>query len=74
MTIKPNRPGRQSKGDREPTTVRAPRAHMSIYRAEASERGMPLGDYLAFVLADAHGLDAPHYSVRGSNQPPLLTG
>ena len=74
MTISPNKPGRPAKGDRDQTTVRPPRAHMSIYRAEAAKRGIPLGDYLTLMLAEAHGLDTPHYFTRTSNQPPLLTG
>lgn len=47
---------------------------MSIYRAEAARRGLPLGDYLVLALADSHGLEAPTYFGRSSNQPPLLTG
>ena len=73
-TPQPRPPGPQPKGDREPFTGRYPREHLAIYKARAAAAGLPLGDYLATVLASAHGLDEPEYLSRNPNQPKLLTG
>lgn len=68
------KPGQPSKGDRAAHTVRTPRDHMNRYKAEAAARGLSVGDYLAVVLAEAHGLDAPAYLDRNRHQDALLTG
>lgn len=73
-TIAKSTPGPRPKGDREPFTGRYPREHLAIYKARAAAAGLPLGDYLARVLASAHGLDEPEYITRNPNQPELLTG
>ncbi len=55
------RPGRQSKGARHPITVRLP-AHIYEQVAElARGEGVPTGDYLTRVVAEAHGHRAPAY-------------
>lgn len=54
--------GRPRKGvNRGAAYVRAPQDHVAVYKREAQERGMPLSDYLARVLAAAHDLDEPDY-------------
>ena len=66
------RPGPKPKGKRTAITSRYPDDHLALYKARAVAEGMPLGDYLARVLAEAHGLDEPSYLHRSSNQPVLL--
>lgn len=68
------KPGRPAKGDREAATGRFPRAHLDTYKARAAAAGLPLGDYLALVMAQAHGLDEPAYLTKNPDQPQLLTG
>lgn len=53
--------GPDPKGDREQFTARLPKDHLAIYRAAAARRGMPLTDYLAVKLAEAHELPEPAY-------------
>ncbi len=65
--------GRPAKGDRAPATGRFPKNHLDLYKAQAAAAGLPLGDYLALVMARAHGLDEPGYLTTNRNQP-LLTG
>lgn len=55
-------------------TGRYPSEHLELYKVRATAAGLPLGDYLAGVLAAAHGLDEPEYLNRNRNQPELLTG
>lgn len=55
------RPGPTPKGDRSAITVRMERRHRSTYEQEAAKAGLPLGDYLALVLARGHQLDVPDY-------------
>lgn len=68
------RRGPVPKGNREAFTGRYPAEHLDLYKARALAAGLPLGDYLATVLATAHGLDEPDYVHRNRNQPQLLTG
>lgn len=68
------KPGPVPKGDREPFTARYPTDHLAIYKARAVAAGLPVGDYLAAMLASAHGLEEPSYLHRNPNQPTLLTG
>jgi len=56
-----NQPGPKPKGDRSPMHVRVPRTHREIYEQGAAKAGMPLGDYIALMLARAHQLDDPDY-------------
>jgi hypothetical protein len=51
--------GRKPKGDRTPTSVALPTAHLERYRLEAEQRGLPLTDYIAIKLAEAHGRPEP---------------
>jgi hypothetical protein len=46
---------------------------MEHYRREASQRGLSLAEYLAQVLAEAHGLDIPS-TERESDQHHLAIG
>ena len=68
------RRGPVPKGRREVFTGRYPADHLDLYKARAAAAGLPLGDYLASVLASAHGLAEPEYLHRSRNQPELLTG
>jgi hypothetical protein len=60
------RPGPVPKGARKQFTVRALEDHVPVYEAAAAEAGIPLGDYIAGVLARAHGLPEPTYIHRPS--------
>jgi len=64
--------GPKPKGKRTAITSRYPDDHLALYKARAVAEGIPLGDYLARVLAAAHGLDEPSYLHRNANQPVLL--
>lgn len=59
------------KGEREPFTVRVPPPHAEVYRREATQRGLRWSDYLALVLAEAHGLDTPPWMQASENQEVL---
>ncbi|GAB3682876.1 hypothetical protein GCM10028814_20430 [Angustibacter aerolatus] len=52
--------GRPSKGDRDQILTRPPRALGDAVRAHAEELGMTVSDYVATLLADAHGM--PEYA------------
>jgi hypothetical protein len=54
--------------------VRVPRTHHAIYERAAAEAGMPLGDYVALMLARAHELDEPEYVHRRRDQRELPLG
>lgn len=55
------RPGRPYKGDRHATMVKMPvELHREVLGRAESE-GLPLGDYLTRVIAEAHGHTAPAY-------------
>lgn len=56
------------KADRDQFTFKLPKEHLKIYRAQAQEAGLPLGDYLAARLADDHGLDLPYVKRPDGNQ------
>lgn len=44
--------------------VRVPKLHKRIYEQAAAAAGLPLGDYVAIALAEAHQLDKPDYVQR----------
>lgn len=48
-------PGRPSKGDRKLLTTRPPRALADVICGEADRLGLTWSDYIANVLAQAHG-------------------
>lgn len=56
------------KGDRQQFTFRPPHDHLDHYRDLAAREGIPLGDYLALRLAQAHGLPEPAYLTRNTDQ------
>ena len=58
------RRGRPPKGDRAQVLARMPRAHREAYEKRAQAEGLPLGTYVALVLAEAHGLEPPPYVER----------
>jgi hypothetical protein len=53
--------GRKPRGDRTSTSVALPTDHLALYRVEAKRLKMPLGDYFALKLAEAHELPEPEY-------------
>lgn len=52
--------GRPSKGDRDSIITRPVRPLGNVVRARADEAGMTISEYVAMVLANAHGM--PEYS------------
>lgn len=63
--------GPEPKGDRDHFNFRLPKSDLAHYRAEAERAGLPLSDYLAWKLAEAHGLPAPAYVTRSRRQEVL---
>jgi hypothetical protein len=68
------KPGTPSKGPRKPSMVRAPDQHHARYLQESQRLGLPLGDYLVLVLAQAHGLQVPDYIERKLDKGQLPLG
>lgn len=66
--------GRPGKGDRIPTMSRLPRGHRAVYEAAARAADVPLGDYIALMLARAHELEEPEYIHRNRDQAELPLG
>lgn len=52
-------------------TARVPAAHRDAYEAAARQASLPLGDYVALMLAKAHDLPEPEYVRQNKNQPEL---
>jgi hypothetical protein len=71
MAMGSGKPGPDPKGVREQFTVRVPSDQMAVYRSEARQRGMPMGDYLVLALAKAHELPEPAYLFRDRGAPTL---
>lgn len=65
------KPGPAPKGHRDPFTVRVPTEHKPIYEQQARNAGLPLGDYVALVLAHAHQLPEPAYITASPGQEAL---
>jgi hypothetical protein len=68
------RRGRQPKGERAQILARVPKPHRHVYEQRAAEQGIPLGDYVALVLAQAHELAEPDYINRDRRQGELPLG
>jgi hypothetical protein len=51
--------------------VRVPRDHRVVYEQAARSAGIPLGDYIALSLAQAHELAEPDYVHRNTGQEEL---
>lgn len=60
------------KGHRFPFTVRVPSEHADVYARAAARHGMKKSDYLAWVLAEAHGLEAPDW-IQPEDRQEVLT-
>lgn len=56
MTTKRGSVGRPSKGDRHTFMTRVPRAAADVIQEEARRRGTSYSEYIAYVLANAHGI------------------
>ena len=54
--------------------VRVPRTHRAVYEELAERAGLPLGDYVAMLLAQAHELDEPEYLSWSRRQSELPLG
>lgn len=52
------RPGRKHKGDRQPFITRVPRPAAQRVIEQAAARDMSWSEYLAVIIAQAHGVDA----------------
>lgn len=74
MTVGKSNRGRKPKGSRVPISAKVPTDLMPILKAEAADKGMPLTDYVALVLAEAHGQPAPSYLEKNKNQEALPIG
>lgn len=42
-------------------SIRLPRTHKEMYEQLVAREGLPMSDYVAAVLALAHGLDTPAF-------------
>lgn len=56
MGRRPGGPGRKSKGDRDHFLTRPPRALGDVIRARADEADLSYSEYIATLLAHAHGM------------------
>lgn len=65
------KPGPVPKGDRSQFTIRVPADHRPVLEKAAKEAGLPLGDYVAVVLAAKHDLPIPAYVNRDKGQEAL---
>lgn len=54
-------PGRKPKGKRSAVTVRVPEDQKPLLEAQARKAGLPLGDYIAKILAEHHEYPVPGY-------------
>lgn len=52
-------PGRPSKGDRHQFATRVPRQVADAIQENADNNGLSYSEYLAWVLANAHGFETP---------------
>jgi len=66
--------GRQPKGERAQILARVPTKHRHVYEQRAVEARLPLGDYVALVMAKAHDLEEPEYLKRDQHQGELPLG
>lgn len=66
-------PGRPSKGDRDQFVVRTSRTLGEQVRHGADSAGLTLSDYIALLLAQAHGMpeEAPLRPINGQEVLPL---
>lgn len=55
------RRGRRPKGRRAAFTVKVPEDQKPLLEEKARAAGLPLCDYVAVILAQHHGYDAPSY-------------
>ncbi|MGB3828234.1 MAG: hypothetical protein WA962_05605 [Ornithinimicrobium sp.] len=72
------RPGPKPKGVRRQLTIRILEDQFAIYQDIADRAGLPVSDYIAYVLAHHHNLPTPEYVLlkRGEEEmlPLLATG
>lgn len=73
MAIQSKR-GRKPKGAREQISAKVPTEHKPLLELEAMKAGLPLCDYVAVVLAEAHGWPTPGYVNKGAGQEELPIG
>ncbi len=66
-------PGQPSKGHRRALTTRVPAGHADVYTREAERLGLKRSDYIAWFLAQGHGLDEPAWLQRNRGQQELPT-
>jgi len=66
--------GRPSKGDRDHIVSRPPDPIGEAVRASADKAGLSISEYVANVLATAHGLPEPYAAVHQVGQGVLPLG
>ena len=66
--------GRPSKGDRDHIVTRPSRVVGDLVRQRADEAGLTISDYVASVLARAHGVPEADLLTRDRNQEVLPLG
>lgn len=71
MALERAKRGRKPKGVREQIGVRVPVEQKALYEEAARAAGLPLGDYVAIILAQHHDLDLPSYLLENKNQEQL---
>lgn len=71
MALEGPKRGRKPKGVREQIGVRVPVDQKAFYEQAARDAGLPLGDYVAIILAEHHQLDIPSYLTESKNQERL---
>ncbi|WP_203338640.1 hypothetical protein [Nocardioides limicola] len=70
-----NRGGRKPKGNRAAISCRVPSDQKPLFEEAARAAGMPLGDYVAVILAEHHGFPVPEYLLpRNKGQAELPIG
>jgi hypothetical protein len=74
MATQMNRGGRKPKGNRTAISCRVPADQKPLFEEAAREAGMPLGDYVAVILAEHHGFPVPDYLLpqsKGQEELPI---
>lgn len=68
------RGGRKPKGNRAAISCRVPADQKPVLEEAARSAGMPLGDYVAVILARHHDLPIPNYlqpATKGQEELPI---
>ncbi len=66
--------GRPSKGDRHTFVTRVPREAADLIQAEADRLGLYYGEYIAYVVSNAHGVSMQLPTKHDTEQTELPLG